>query len=92
MKKLFYASILGLAVFTACGPSAEEKAAKEKATADSLAAVATADSLKQAEAQQAVADSLKKVAEEARLKAFNDSVATATAAAETSKAKPSKKK
>lgn len=90
MKKLFYVSILGIASLTACGPSAEELAKKAQATADSLAAVAktqmTADSL----AQVAAADSLKKVAEEARLKAFNDSVA-AVAEAEAAK-KGGKKK
>lgn len=87
MKNLFYASILGMAVLTSCGPSAEEKAAKEKATADSLAQVAAMDSANMAMAAQATADSLAKVAEEARLKASADSLAAAEAAKPTAKAK-----
>jgi hypothetical protein len=87
MKKLIYTTILGMSMLTACGPSAEEKAAKEKALADSLAAVATAqvtaDSLKAV----ATADSLKKADEESRLKAYNDSVAAASTAAEANKGK-----
>jgi hypothetical protein len=40
MKKVTFAVLaLGLAFFTACGPSAEQQAAKEKATQDSIAKV-----------------------------------------------------
>ena len=76
MKKLF--SVLVLAGFTAlvaCGPSAEEIAAKEKAKADSIAAAQKAidDSIAAAEAAKAdsiaaaaqkVADSLAAVAKQ----------------------------
>ncbi len=50
MKKLF-ALLLSAGIFAivACGPSAEEKAAAEKATQDSIAA-AQADSIAAAEA------------------------------------------
>ncbi len=73
MKKLtFIAVIVASAMFFACGPSAEEKAAKEKATQDSIAAAEAAmeqtrlDSIAAAEA----------AAEQARL----DSAAAATPA------------
>ena len=82
MKKLLLsAAIVATTMFVACGPSAEEIAKKEKATADSLAKVeeekmqaeaeamaakATADSLAMAAQAQATADSLAKAEEEAR--------------------------
>ena len=84
MKKLLLsAAIVATTMFVACGPSAEEIAKKEKATADSLAKVeeekmqaeaeamaakATADSLAMAAQAQATADSLAKAEEEAKAK------------------------
>lgn len=68
MKKLsFVALIAAASMFVACGPSAEEKAAKEKAQQDSVAAAEAAleqarlDSIASAEAakEQARLDSLK---------------------------------
>jgi hypothetical protein len=47
MKKLFSVLVIaGMAALVACGPSAEELAAKAKVKADSLKAIATADSIK----------------------------------------------
>jgi hypothetical protein len=60
------ALIAGMFAFTSCGPSAEEKAAAEKAIQDSIAA---------AEAQ------MKAVEEAARAQAEQDSLAAAAAAA-----------
>ncbi len=70
MKKvLSLLMVAGMLSFFACGPSAEEKAAKEKATQDSIARVQkTADSLKEV----AVKDSLDKAA---KAKAEADSIA-----------------
>ena len=77
MKKLFtLVAVASMFTFVACGPSAEELAAKAKATADSIAAVAE---------QQAAADSTAKAdAEAAAAKATADSIAAAAA-------KPAKK-
>jgi hypothetical protein len=81
MKKLSI-TLLAAAMFSivACGPSAEEKAAAEKATSDSLAAVEATriqDSI--ATAQQAQQDSIAqamKVAEDSlKMKAMEDSLA-----------------
>jgi len=57
MKKvLSLVALAGMAMFVACGPSAEEIAAKEKAKADSIAAEQVkADSIA---AEQAKADSI----------------------------------
>ena len=63
---LSLALIAGMFAFTACGPSAEEKAAAEKQMQDSIAA---------AEAQ------MKAVEEAAREQAVQDSMAAAAAAA-----------
>ena len=64
MKKvLSIALVAGMFAIYSCGPSAEEKAAAEKAKADSIAAVATADSMARMEMSQAVAkDSTAKMA------------------------------
>lgn len=72
MKKLFALLVVaGMVSFVACGPSAEEKAAK--AAADS---VRVADSLKALEEQQAkVADSLAAAQKVADSLAHADSVA-----------------
>ena len=65
MKKILgLALIAGMFAFTACGPSAEEKAAAEKATADSIAA---------ADAQKAAEEEAKRVAEETAKAATNNS-------------------
>jgi hypothetical protein len=81
MKKVFtLVAVAGILSFVACGPSAEEKAAIEKAKADSMALVeseakmkATADSLAAAEeakviAEKAKADSIAAAEEAAKLK------------------------
>jgi hypothetical protein len=86
MKKLFtLVAVASMFTFVACGPSAEEVAAKAKATADSIAAVAE---------QQAAAEA-------AKMQHEQDSTNAYTAAAEaeaariadsTANAKPGKKK
>ena len=69
MKKLFSIVIIaGLAALVACGPSAEEKAAKEKAKQDSIA---------KAEKEKAIQDSIANVE-----KAKQDSIAAAQAKAD----------
>jgi hypothetical protein len=80
MKKIAL-SLMAVAfgLFVACGPSAEEKAAKEKAIQDSIAradsiakaeleaaAAAQADSIARAEAEAAKADSIAKAEEAAK--------------------------
>ena len=60
MKKVLSTMLVaGMFAFVACGPSAEEKAAAEKAAQDSIAAAeqAAADAQAAAEAQAAPADS-----------------------------------
>jgi uncharacterized lipoprotein NlpE involved in copper resistance len=70
MKKLFtLVAVASMFTFVACGPSAEELAAKAKATADSIAAV---------NEQQAAAEA-------AKMQATNDSIAKADAAAKAAK-------
>lgn len=76
MKKLLSLLVVaGLATLIACGPSAEEKAAKEKAKQDSIAAVQKAKEDSIAAAQKAIEDSIA-----AAQKAYDDSVAAAQAA------------
>lgn len=70
MKKLFSLLVIaGMLAVVACGPSAEEKAAKEKAKQDSIAAaqkaiddsiaaVAKADSIAAAEKAKRIEDSI----------------------------------
>ncbi len=77
MKKLLSLLVIaGMAALVACGPSAEELAAKEKAKQDSIAKaqreVAIADSI--AAVETAKADSIAAVA-----KAKEDSIAAAAA-------------
>ena len=80
MKKFGFALMaVAFGLIVACGPSADEKAAKEKATQDSIAAAdsiakveasaaATADSMARAEAAAAAnADSIAKAAEAANV-------------------------
>jgi hypothetical protein len=76
MKKVLSVFVIaGMVALIACGPSAEEKAAKEKAKADSIAAVLKADSIAMAEKEKAVADSVAAAA----LKFKQDSIAAAEA-------------
>ena len=77
MKKLFSVLVIaGMVALVACGPSKEEKAAKEKAKNDSIAA---------AQKAQATQDSLAAVAKAqeeaaaAKAKAKEDSIAEAAA-------------
>ncbi len=77
MKKVLgILALAGMVAIVACGPSAEELAAKEKAKQDSIAAAqaeqARLDSI--AAAEQAVQDSL------AAVKAKEDSIAAAAEA------------
>lgn len=70
MKKILgLALIAGMFAFTACGPSAEEKAMAEKAVQDSIAA---ADAQRAAEEEAARAE-----------QAIKDSIAATAAAADT---------
>jgi|ERR1019366_4497741 hypothetical protein len=86
MKKvLTLVAVAGMFTFVACGPSAAEKEAKAKATADSIAAIeATATEAAKA---QAIADSTATAvaAEEAKAKATADSIAVAEEAAKAKK-------
>ncbi len=88
MKKvLTLVAVAGMFTFYACGPSAAEKEAKAKATADSIAAIETA--VAEAAKAQAVADSTAAaaIATEAKAKATADSIAAAEEAAKMSKGK-----
>jgi len=92
MKKLFaFFLFAGMVAFIACGPSAEEKAAAEKAKQDSINAaieMVKQDSINAAE--QAKQDSIAAVAAE---QARQDSIAAAEKAAKPkAKAKPAPKK
>ncbi|MEI6815575.1 MAG: hypothetical protein WCL14_03110 [Bacteroidota bacterium] len=79
MKKVLSLMLLaGMLSFYACGPSAEEKAAAEKAKADSAKA---ADDAAKAAKEAATQDSLAKV------KATEDSIAKAKAAEDSAAAK-----
>ncbi len=70
-KSLSIVAIAGMAFLVACGPSAEQKAAAEKAKADSVKAAHSADSLMQASKKQHMDDSIKAV----QAKAAADSAA-----------------
>ena len=71
-KTLSILSIAGMAFLVACGPSAEQKAAAEKAKADSIAAANRADSLAKAAKKMHMDDSIK----QAQAKAAADSAAS----------------
>ena len=79
MKKVFtLVALVGMFSLVACGPSAEEIAAKEKATADSIAAVEAAVAAEAAAKEQATNDSIAaatKAAEEAAAKAAEEAAA-----------------
>lgn len=83
MKKVFtLIAVAGMFSFVACGPSAEEIAAKEKAKQDSIAAAEAAKAEAEAARAKATADSLAAVeAAAAREKAIADSIAAANEAA-----------
>jgi DNA-binding protein H-NS len=81
MKKVFLSAIVaGMMAMVACGPSAEEKAAAEKAKQDSIAAVEAAKAETEAAAAKATADSIAAVEAAAKQKAIDDSIAAAAAA------------
>lgn len=63
MKKFIFIFVTASALFTACGPTAEEIAAQEKAVEDSLLLVKEAE----AAIQQAIDDSTAKAQAEAEL-------------------------
>ena len=82
MKKLFtLVAVAGMFTFVACGPSAEEKAAAEKAKQDSIAAVEAAVAAEEAAKAQAIADSTAafSAVEAAKQQATADSIAAADA-------------
>ena len=82
MKKVFtLVAAASMFTFVACGPSAEEKAAKEKATQDSIAAVEAAKVAEEAAKAQAAQDSINAVnaAKEAEAKRIADSIEQAAA-------------
>ena len=78
MKKLFtLVAVAGMFAFSSCGPSAEEKAAMEKAKQDSIAAVEQArmDSINAAEeASKAMEQARQDSANAASQKAKQDSI------------------
>jgi hypothetical protein len=80
MKKLFtLVAVASFSALVACGPSAEEKAAMEKAKQDSIAAVEAAHAAEEAAKAQAMSDSTAAytAAEEAKMKATADSIEAA---------------
>jgi hypothetical protein len=83
MKKVFtLVAVASMFTLVACGPSAEEKAAKEKATQDSIAAVDAAKAAEEAAKAQAITDSTNafNAAKEAEAKRVADSVEAAKTA------------
>jgi hypothetical protein len=91
MKKLsLFIAIASLGALVACGPSAEEKAAMEKAKQDSIAAVEAAKAAEEAARAQAIADSTAAytAAEEAKAKAMQDSIDAAAKAPKAKKTPP----
>ena len=78
MKKLLTViAAAGMLAFYACGPSAEEKAAMEKKTQDSIAAVQAEQAAAEAAKQQAMQDSVAAADAAAKEKAMQDSIAAA---------------
>ena len=75
-----------MACLVACGPSAEQKAAAEKAKSDSVAAVQRADSMAMASKKQHMDDSIKA----ATVKA-DSTTSTTTETKETTKTKETSK-
>ena len=92
MKKvLTLVAVASMSTFVACGPSAEEKAAMEKAKQDSIAAVEAAKAAEEAAKAQAMADSTAAYAAAEEAKAMADSVAAYEAAHKKSASKPKAK-
>lgn len=80
MKKLFtLVAVAGMFTFVACGPSAAELEAKAKATADSIAAIESANAAAEAARMQAITDSTTAYADAAAAEAtrITDSIAAA---------------
>jgi translation initiation factor IF-2 len=80
MKKLLFVAIATTFSLVACGPSAEEIAAKAKAAADSVAAVVAAQAEAEAAKVQAAADSVANVAKMEAEKVAAEAAAAAEAA------------
>ena len=79
MKKVFTLVALASLSLVACGPSAEEVAAKAKVTADSIAAYETEQAaIVAAEAQRVVDSTSAVAAEAAKAQAIADSIAAAS--------------
>ena len=78
-KSLSLVAVAAMFALVACGPSAEEKAAKEKATQDSITAVESARAAEEAAKAQATADSINAftAAQEAEAKRIADSTEAA---------------
>jgi hypothetical protein len=78
-KSLSLVAVAAMFALVSCGPSAEEKAAKEKATQDSIAAVESAKAAEEAAKAQAMVDSTNafNAAKEAEAKRIADSTAAA---------------
>jgi hypothetical protein len=88
MKKLFSLLVIaGMVALVACGPSAEEKAAKEKAKQDSIATAQQKIDDSIAAVQQKVDDSIAAV----KQKAKEDSIANAPKPKATKTTKPATK-
>jgi hypothetical protein len=88
MKKLFtLVAVAGMFAFTACGPSADEKAAMEKAKQYSIAAMEQAkmDSLNAAQEAQKAMEQARQDSIDAAGKAQADSIAKAEEAAKKKK-------
>lgn len=76
MKKVFtLVAVASMFAFVACGPSAEEKAAAEKAKQDSIEAVEAAKAAEEAAKAQATADSIAQAEEAAKAQMVADSTA-----------------
>lgn len=88
MKKLFTLVAVASLSLVACGPSAEEKAAAEKAKQDSIKAYDDAKAAEEAAKAQAIADSTAAytAAEAAKAQAAADSIAAAEASKKGAKA------
>lgn len=78
MKKvLTLVAVASISALVACGPSAEEKAAKEKAQHDSVAAYDSIQAANAAAKEKAMADSTAAYAADQAAKAAADSTAAA---------------
>ena len=91
-KTLTLIAIAGMFSFYACGPSAEQKAAAEKAKQDSIAAAEAAAADVAAAMEKAKQDSIAAAAAMAAEKAKQDSIMAAEEAAKSKKAVSKPKK